>query len=167
MVLIPDRFQIPERDAAITTRAQSSLESFQKTGNHTKFPVLYILKLTKHVCWSKRIYTCIYTHIKAILKVDGSFLFSLLKDIRIKITKRLLDLQDLTTTIYKQKQQFYSQVIWGTVIGWCWPGRVFLVGPGVTGLFVLPHSSLSSRQKVTGAAMTLLFELLFINVYPY
>lgn len=80
MVLIPDRFQILERDAAITTRAQSSLESFQTTGNHTKFPVLYILKLTKHVCWSKRIYTCIYTHIKAILRVDGSFLFSLLKD---------------------------------------------------------------------------------------
>lgn len=25
-------------------------------------------------------YTCIYTHIKAILKVDVSFLFSLLKD---------------------------------------------------------------------------------------
>lgn len=42
MVSIPDRFQIPERDAAITTRAQSSLESFQTTGNHTKFPVLYI-----------------------------------------------------------------------------------------------------------------------------
>lgn len=61
-------------------------------------------------------YTCIYTHIKAISKVDGSFLFSLLKD-KNKNNQKLLDLQDLTTTIYKQKQQFYSQVIWGTVIG--------------------------------------------------
>lgn len=73
MVLIPDRFQIRERDAAITTRAQSSLESFQTTGNHTKFPVLNMFVEANG-------YTRIYTHIKAVLKVDGSFLFSLLKD---------------------------------------------------------------------------------------
>lgn len=80
MVLIPDRFQIPERDAAITTRAQSSLESFQTTGNHTKFPVLYIK--VDETCLLKQtdIHVYIYTHIKAISKVDGSFLFSLLKD---------------------------------------------------------------------------------------
>lgn len=111
-------------------------------------------------------YTCIYTHIKAILKVDGSFLFSLLKDKNKNNQKAFRSTGSDSNNIFKQKQQFYSQVFWGTVIGWCWPGQVFLVGPGVTGLFVLPHSSLSSRQKVTGAAMTLLFEL-FINVYPY
>lgn len=79
MVLIPDRFQIPERDAAITTRAQSSLESFQTTGNHTKFPVLYI-KVDETCLLKQTDILYIYTHIKAILKVDGSFLFSLLKD---------------------------------------------------------------------------------------
>lgn len=61
MVSIPDRFQIPERDAAITTRAQSSLESFQTTGNHTKFPVLYIK--VDETCLLKQTDIHVYTHI--------------------------------------------------------------------------------------------------------
>lgn len=126
VILIPDRFQIQERDAAITTRAQSSQESFQTTGNHIRNSPFYALKLTKHVCCTNGY---IYTHIKAKLKVDGSFLFSLLKEKNKKKPKGFLeireDLQDLTMTIHKQKQQFFSQVFWGTVIGWCWPGRVF------------------------------------------
>lgn len=61
VVLIPDRFQIPKGDAAITTRAQSSLESFQTTGNHTKFPVSYIK--VDETCLLKQTDIHVYTHI--------------------------------------------------------------------------------------------------------
>lgn len=77
VILIPDRFQILEIDAAITTRAQSSQESFQTTGNYIQNSLFYALKLTKHVCCTDGY---IYAHIKAILKVDSPFLFSVLKD---------------------------------------------------------------------------------------